>query len=231
MENDIYLDTIFKNISLKKSNLISSMLNDLCKKVYLGQGVETLVYNGEYKIEKGVLGNKFELLFLRSGDLVILLNYISKDNEEEINTGNYKQYLIPYIGLMMSCHVKKIKILGKVYNTINCYNAFIPYVKKMQNKKGDEKAQLDVGYNESFFEGFETSLRFGDFGHEYVREENNKLIFSKMENIDGRQYQAYEYIPMKSEGYMGEDPHIGTGYRFEYLTCDNIAIITNYEKL
>ncbi|MGK0466204.1 hypothetical protein [Clostridium sp.] len=42
---------------------------------------------------------------------------------------------------------------------------------------------------------------------------------------------AKKYAPITGDSYMGENLHEGTGYRFEYLTCDSTCIITNYEKL
>jgi hypothetical protein len=69
---------------------------------------------------------------LRSGDLIILLNYILSNNIEEINIASYRKYLIPDTGIRKSYHLKEIQVFGKRFNGINCYNAFIPYVKKVQ---------------------------------------------------------------------------------------------------
>jgi len=231
MRSKIYLSVAFANISLSKDHSIFAELNKLCKDIYLYGNIEILRGYGACRIEKIVLDNKFQLLFLRSGDLIILLNYILSNNSGEINKANYKKYFIPDMESRKYYHVKEIQVFGKMCNVINCYNAFIPYVKKMQGKSNDEDVILNRDYNESFFERFKSSLKFGDFEHEDVMEENNKLTFGKVDNIEGKQYRAYEFVPITTDSYMGENPHVGTGYRFEYLTCDSTCIITNYEKL
>ncbi|RKD31945.1 hypothetical protein [Thermohalobacter berrensis] len=135
-----YIEELCKNLIRFNKKIYQEHSGDITRhkvlKKYPDSSIEQILYND------------FKLIFLKSDTDLIMLNYFPKN----IKVSRVVDFEIANFRKNRAIHVRKLEIEGKVYKTINTYDAFVPFADSM----GEEP---NLGLNDPFFEAFHKSLK------------------------------------------------------------------------
>lgn len=172
METDTFLDESFKLYTrIKNRQPPTDYYTRLtrCLTSFIRQTYDTCCKNSagpelfeQYKdsaIELIMYG-KYKLIFFKSKDTLIFLNYAAENEILEHSTESFLPSNIPN----SSIHFHKMISDGKTYTVVNTHDAFVGYGKLHSNKKNvtDDGSYIKIDLNAPFFDSFKRSVRKED---------------------------------------------------------------------
>ena len=194
METDTFLDESFKLYTRLKNtrpptdyytrltrcltSFIRSTYDSCCMN---GAGPELFEQYKDSSIELIKYG-KYKLIFLRSKDKLIFLNYADENEILEHSTKSFLPRNIPN----SSIHFHKMVSGRKTYTVVNTHDAFVGYGRLHNNKKNvtDDGSYIKIDLNAPFFDSFKRSVREEDLeaGSTYqhcddVDESDNRFLY------------------------------------------------------
>lgn len=159
MKNGIYLYNNLKALQTRQhekfmvyAQSVNKSLIEFAKELYEGNkkmgypAHEIILECIGYTIEQVIYGN-YKLLFLKSKQELILLNYVLKST----NVNPIQHHLIPWEIPYANIHIQNIVFHNKIYKTINTFNAFMSFV-----RLNNEVAKKEL--NQLIFQSFQRSI-------------------------------------------------------------------------